>query len=168
MPKLAWKQVGTDKARIRCPGFPLTGALIHAGAGKAGASDSFFVGAPAGGRQAWQRYRPGVRGMDRSGGSHPTQIGRGDKPTSRCVGPDGRCAAERRRQKCRACWRPILQRIGHLASDRKNSALSTFDNRVLPGSFRGGTRPTDAATIQQASLAAAPRGRRKEGWCKRR
>lgn len=135
---------------------------VVAGFGKARASRSFFLGAPSGGRQAWQRYRPGVRGLSRDDGTRSAQIGAVDTPTAACVEPIGRCFAGLRRSKDRACWRPCFQRHGHPAGDRKNWALTPFVTPVLPGSLRGGTRPTDAATIQSQPSAGPNTGRRRK------
>jgi len=123
---------------------------VEADVGKAGAPDFFCLWAPGGARIAWLRCRAGVREGQTYETDNQVQIG---LLGSTC--PFGRVGlavratgASRRPENGRVCWLPGLQQPGHLASDRKNWALTPFVNSVLPESLRGGRRPTDTPTIR--------------------
>jgi hypothetical protein len=121
---------------------------------KVGASDSFFVAAPAGGRISWLRSRPGVRGGQTYETDNKVQIGPCGPPHPfGRVGLVVRDTGASRRPEGRVCWRPGVQRPGHLAGERKNWALTPFVNSVLPASPRGGKRPTDTPTIRNMPRA---------------
>jgi hypothetical protein len=154
---------GNENSKTRCLSLALKGAaVVTHGAVQAEAAGFFVFAANAGGRIAWLRSRPGVCGMARDYGSRSAQIGADGTPPAACVGQIERCNAGLRRLKDRACWRPCLQQYGHLAGQRKNWALSPFDNPVLPVGPMGGTRPIDAATIQTLPSAGPNTGRRRK------
>lgn len=170
MHKFTASECRNATAKLRCPDLPGNGsAFLAVSVCKVGATEFFCCAAPVGARQAWLRYRAEVRGMSRNCGSRSAQIGVVGTPTAACVGLIGRCVAEQRRSKDRACWRPCLQSCGwsqqhgHLASDRKNWALTPFVNSVLPGLLMGGTRPIDAATIQLTAERRLQYGQAKKG-----
>jgi hypothetical protein len=167
MPVFAHHANGTDKTRTRCPGLcPLGHATVVGSAGKAGASRSFFVNAPAGARIAWLRYRAGVRGGFPDASDKPAQIGARMRQTPQKAAVGQACQRIRRPRRPasgRVCWLPCFRRHGHEAGGLQKSRLCapSQPGPALSTRFVAHDRLTRQQTT--STRLPPPRGQAEEG-----